>query len=57
MQIIFGSISDVIDRFLSIGCPGRPFATGNPKLRDPLPANDAAWDAGVSRDQYTISQY
>lgn len=44
----FGSTSDVIDRFLNIGCPGRPLTTGNPKLSDPLPANDAAWDAGVS---------
>jgi hypothetical protein len=42
--------SDVIDRFLSIGCPGRPFATRTPELRDPLPSDDAAWDAGVSPD-------
>jgi hypothetical protein len=46
--MIFGDTSDVIGRFLSIGSPGRPLATGNPKLSDPLPANDAAWDAGVS---------
>jgi hypothetical protein len=46
--MIFGGTSDIIDRFLSIGYPGRPLATGNPKLSDPLPANDAAWDAGVS---------
>ena len=46
--MIFGSTFDVIDRFLNIGCPGRPLTTGNPKLSDPLPANDSAWDAGVS---------
>jgi hypothetical protein len=47
---ILGSISNVFTRFLNIGCPGRPFATGNPTLQDPLPADDAAWDAGVSQD-------
>lgn len=33
--------------FVSIGCPGRPFATADPKLDDFLPADDAAWDQGV----------
>jgi hypothetical protein len=32
---------------VSIGCPGRPFATADPKLDDFLPADDAAWDQGV----------
>lgn len=32
---------------MSIGCPGRPFATADPKLDDLLPADDAAWDRGV----------
>lgn len=38
----------ISDRFLSIGSPGRPFATSSPSLHDPLPSDDAAWDAGVS---------
>lgn len=33
--------------FVSIGCPGRPFATTNPTLDDFLPADDASWDQGV----------
>ncbi|OQE46162.1 hypothetical protein PENCOP_c001G01587 [Penicillium coprophilum] len=37
----------ILDRFVSIGCPGRPFATADPKLDDFLPANDAAWDQGT----------
>ncbi|KAJ5288656.1 hypothetical protein N7478_001686 [Penicillium angulare] len=39
----------VLDRFVSIGCPGRPFATPDPKLDDLLPADDAAWDRGIVR--------
>ena len=35
---------------MSIGCPGRPFATADPKLDDLLPADDATWDQGVSYD-------
>ncbi|RFU29345.1 hypothetical protein B7463_g6992, partial [Scytalidium lignicola] len=37
----------ILDRFLSIGSPGRPFATETPTLHDPLPADDSAWDMGV----------
>ncbi|KAK4865884.1 hypothetical protein LT330_008977 [Penicillium expansum] len=37
----------ILDRFVSIGCPGRPFATADPKLDDFLPADDAAWDQGI----------
>ncbi|KAJ6013705.1 hypothetical protein N7540_008296 [Penicillium herquei] len=37
----------VLDRFISIGCPGRPFATADPKLDDLLPSDDAAWDEGI----------
>ncbi|KAJ5970091.1 uncharacterized protein N7479_000009 [Penicillium vulpinum] len=33
--------------FVSIGSPGRPFATAEPKLDDLLPADDAAWDQGT----------
>jgi hypothetical protein len=32
---------------MSIGCPGRPFATADPHLDDLLPAGDAAWNQGV----------
>ncbi|KAJ5119416.1 hypothetical protein N7448_010085 [Penicillium atrosanguineum] len=39
----------VLDRFVSIGCPGRPFATADSKLDDLLPADDAAWDEGIVR--------
>jgi len=53
-SIMYRSISNVIVRFLSIGCPGRPFATGNPRVHDPLPADDAAWDAGVSLDWQVV---
>lgn len=35
--------------FVSIGCPGRPFATADPTLDDLLPTDDAAWDQGVSQ--------
>jgi hypothetical protein len=37
----------ITQSFVSIGCPGRPFATADPKLDDFLPADDAAWDQGV----------
>ncbi|KAH8802607.1 putative fungal-specific transcription factor [Xylogone sp. PMI_703] len=37
----------ILDRFLSIGSPGRPFSTKKPSLHDPLPGDDAAWDAGI----------
>ncbi|KAL4780858.1 hypothetical protein BJX76DRAFT_364026 [Aspergillus varians] len=39
----------VLDRFVSIGCPGRPFATADPKFDDLLLADDAAWDEGIVR--------
>ena len=35
---------------MSIGCPGRPFATADPRLDDLLPADDVAWDQGVGRN-------
>lgn len=35
-------------RFVSIGCPGRPFVTADPRLDDLLPGDDAAFDLGVS---------
>ncbi|PYI01439.1 putative fungal-specific transcription factor [Aspergillus sclerotiicarbonarius CBS 121057] len=37
----------ILDRFVSIGCPGRLFTTADPRLDDLLPANDAAWDQGI----------
>ena len=40
--------TDGWDRFVNVGCPGRPFATEDPKSEDLLPADDAAWDDGVS---------
>ncbi|KAF2704988.1 putative fungal-specific transcription factor [Pleomassaria siparia CBS 279.74] len=39
----------IIDRFVNIGCPGRPFATSRPTLDDLLPADDAEWDQGMVR--------
>ncbi|KAJ6051196.1 hypothetical protein N7499_010559 [Penicillium canescens] len=39
----------ILDRFVSIGCPGRPFVTADPRLDDFLPADDAAWDQGTVR--------
>ncbi|KAL2127946.1 hypothetical protein VTI74DRAFT_9936 [Chaetomium olivicolor] len=41
----------ILDRFVSIGCPGRPFATTDPRLEDLLPADDAAWDEGTVRSE------
>ncbi|KAJ5699354.1 hypothetical protein N7536_002367 [Penicillium majusculum] len=44
----------ILDRFVSIGCPGRPFATADPKLDDYLPSDDAAWDQGtVKPDRFS----
>nr|UYO77177.1 ACN38 fungal transcriptional regulatory protein [Trichoderma calamagrostidis] len=47
----------ILDRFVSIGCPGRPFATADPRLDDLLPADDAAFDQGIVRldDIFTLS--
>ncbi|KAJ5101585.1 hypothetical protein NUU61_003807 [Penicillium alfredii] len=39
----------ILDRFVSIGCPGRPFATADLKIDDMLPADDAEWDEGIVR--------
>nr|UYO77232.1 ACN38 regulatory protein [Trichoderma psychrophilum] len=39
----------ILDRFVSIGCPGRPFATADPRLDDLLPADDTAFDQGTVR--------
>ncbi|KAL6233543.1 hypothetical protein BDW75DRAFT_231903 [Aspergillus navahoensis] len=41
----------ILDRFVSIGCPGRPFATADPRSDDLLPADDAAWDQGTVRPE------
>ncbi|KAJ5925054.1 hypothetical protein N7454_007693 [Penicillium verhagenii] len=39
----------ILDRFVSIGCPGRPFMTADPNINDVLPADDAEWDEGAAR--------
>ena len=38
---------------MSIGCPGRPFATADPKSDDLLPADDTAWDQGVGCNAFS----
>lgn len=43
-------------RFVSIGCPGRPFVTADPRLDDLLPVNDAAFNLGV-RYSSALSSY
>ncbi|KAH8812965.1 putative fungal-specific transcription factor [Xylogone sp. PMI_703] len=47
----------ILDRFVSIGSPGRPLATTDPGLDDILPANDMAWDEGIvkSDDSFTLA--
>ncbi|KAE9376398.1 putative fungal-specific transcription factor [Stipitochalara longipes BDJ] len=47
----------ILDRFLSIGCPGRPFATADPTIDDLLPSDDTLWDQGIvsSEDYFTLS--
>ncbi|KAH8126217.1 hypothetical protein LI328DRAFT_132004 [Trichoderma asperelloides] len=37
----------ILDRFVSIGCPGRPFVAAHPRLDDLLPVNDATFELGV----------
>ncbi|KAF7912691.1 uncharacterized protein EAF01_001712 [Botrytis porri] len=37
----------ILDRFISIGSPGRPFATSEPNLDDTLPCDDEAWNQGI----------
>ncbi|KAF7951643.1 hypothetical protein EAE96_006944 [Botrytis aclada] len=37
----------ILDRFISIGSPGRPFATSDPNLDDTLPCDDEAWNQGI----------
>ncbi|KAI1880165.1 hypothetical protein JX265_001786 [Neoarthrinium moseri] len=44
----------IMDRFVSIGCPGRPLATADPSLDDLLPADDALWDQGIVRSEHSI---
>ncbi|KAF2801827.1 putative fungal-specific transcription factor [Mytilinidion resinicola] len=47
----------ILDRFVNVGCPGRPFATADPSLDDFLPADDAVWDQGIVRsdDSFRLS--
>ncbi|KIW11718.1 hypothetical protein PV08_11020 [Exophiala spinifera] len=47
----------ILDRFVNIGCPGRPLATAEPTLDDLLPADDVAWDQGIVGivDSYKVS--
>ncbi|PVH76679.1 hypothetical protein DL98DRAFT_550977 [Cadophora sp. DSE1049] len=37
----------ILDRFVSIGSPGRPLATSEPGLDSLLPSDDEAWDQGI----------
>jgi hypothetical protein len=37
----------ILDRFISVGCPGRPLATEQPGFHDSLPTDDASWDIGI----------
>ncbi|RFU32899.1 hypothetical protein B7463_g3460, partial [Scytalidium lignicola] len=37
----------IIDRFVSLGCPGRPFASEDPYPEDSLPSDDGLWDQGI----------
>ncbi|KAH8819056.1 hypothetical protein F5884DRAFT_759321 [Xylogone sp. PMI_703] len=37
----------IVDRFVSLGCPGRPFASEDPQPEDSLPSDDALWDQGI----------
>ncbi|CAI7596436.1 unnamed protein product [Penicillium pancosmium] len=39
----------ILDRFVSIGSPGRPFATAEPRFDDIFPTDDASWNEGHSR--------
>lgn len=41
---------------MSIGCPGRPFATMDPGLDELLPADDAAWDQGAGATLPVVSR-
>ncbi|KIX95323.1 uncharacterized protein Z520_08840 [Fonsecaea multimorphosa CBS 102226] len=48
----------ILNRFTNISCPGRgKFETDDPSPTDLLPADDAAWDAGMvtPHDKMTIS--
>ncbi|KAH8658451.1 putative fungal-specific transcription factor [Xylariales sp. PMI_506] len=47
----------ILDRFVSIGCPGRPFVTEEPSMDDLLPTDDGAWDQGIVKadDTSTLS--
>ncbi|OAG00549.1 uncharacterized protein CC84DRAFT_312207 [Paraphaeosphaeria sporulosa] len=47
----------ILDRFVNIGCPGRPFAIPEPSRDELLPADDAKWDNGIvqSADLATLS--
>lgn len=40
--------------FVSIGCPGRPFVTADPRLDDMLPVNDATFDLGVRSSAVSV---
>ncbi|KAL3454998.1 hypothetical protein BJX64DRAFT_282384 [Aspergillus heterothallicus] len=47
----------ILDRFVSIASPSRPFATPDPQLDDLMPSNDEDWDNGFvnGADIHTIS--
>jgi hypothetical protein len=37
----------ILDQFVSIGSPGRPFAAAEPQFDDILPTDDDLWHEGV----------
>ncbi|KAL7926003.1 hypothetical protein ACQKWADRAFT_281500 [Trichoderma austrokoningii] len=39
----------LLDRFVSLSCPGCPAIIDEPEPEDPLPTNDALWDEGVKK--------
>jgi hypothetical protein len=41
----------LLDRFVSLNCPGCPAAIDEPGPQEVLPADDALWDEGVSTSQ------
>lgn len=53
LATIIGPIFDDHCSFVNIGCPGRPFATADPRPNGLLPADDTAWDQGVSCNAFS----
>ncbi|KAL6905137.1 hypothetical protein GGI43DRAFT_398969 [Trichoderma evansii] len=43
----------LLDRFVSLSCPGCPATIDEPEPEDPLPTDDALWDEGVKKVPYS----